>query len=289
MSAVSTSSDPRGAAPAPRRRRAPHPGGVATSFWRHRHLLLPLARRDVVARYRESWLGIAWAVLAPALSLATFTFVFGTIFEARWDVQLDSKTQFALVLFTGLVAHGFAAEVLNRAPGLVLERPNYVKRVVFPLEILPWVATLAALFQAGVSLLVLVAAYAAIVGPPPVAALCIPLLYVPLALVVTGIAWFLASMGVYLRDLKQFVPVLTTLLLFLSPIFYPLSAVPEPFRSLVAANPLAWIVESSRGALFAGRFPDARELALATLAGWAVAWLGLVWFAKTRRGFADVV
>jgi len=266
-----------------------HPGAVLQSFWSHRYLVLQLARRDVLGRYRGSSLGLVWALLTPLLSLATFTFVFGTIFQSRWGVDVGSKSHFALVLFTGLIAYNFFSEALNRAPSLVLENVTYVKRTLFPLEVLPWVATLSGLFHAALSATVLVAAYVLLVGVPPASALLIPLLFVPLALVVTGISWFLASVGVYLRDLKQFVPVLMTLVLFLSPVFYPLSAVPESFRSVVGLNPLSWIVEQSRAALFAGQPPDLRGFVVAIAAGWISAWLGLVWFQRTRKGFADVV
>lgn len=270
-------------------RRLPTPASVVTSFWRHRHLIFSLAKRDVLGRYRGSSLGLLWALLSPVLQLATFTFVFGTIFESRWDVELRSKGEFALLLFAGLVVFFFFADCINRAPGLVFENVSYVKRVVFPLEILPWVASLSGLFQAALNTLVLLAAYLLVVGLPPWTALAIPLLFVPLTLVVTGLSWFLASIGVYLRDVRQFVPVLTTLVMFLCPIFYPLAAVPESFRHWIGLNPLAWIVEQTRGALFFARAPSPAGLVVATAVGWTVAWLGLAWFARTRRGFADVV
>lgn len=270
-------------------RALPSPFEVFGSFWRHRHLVVSLARRDILARYRGSTLGVLWALLSPMLQLATFTFVFGTIFESRWDTVLRSKSEFALLLFAGLIAFFYFSDCINRAPALVLDNEAYVKRVVFPLEVLPWVSALSALFQASINALVLLAAYLLVLGIPPWTALLVPLLVVPLTLVIMGFSWLLASLGVYLRDVRQLVPVLTTLVMFLCPIFYPLSAVPEPFRRAIVLNPLTWVVDQIRGALFFGRVPDPVGLVIAVAAGWGVAWLGLAWFARTRRGFADVV
>jgi lipopolysaccharide transport system permease protein len=262
---------------------------VVGSFWRHRRLALQLARRDVLARYRGSSLGLAWALASPLLMLAVFTFVFSVVFESRWDVALESRAEFALLLFAGLLVFWLFSDCANRAPGLLLENASYVKRVVFPLEILPWVALLGALFHTAVSAAVLLAAYALWIGLPPWTVAWVPLLFLPLALMVLGLSWFLASVGIYLRDVKQIVPVAVLMVMFLSPVFYPLSAVPPAFRPAILANPLTWIIESVRGALFFGRAPGLGAVALATAAGWLVAWAGLLWFAKTRKGFADVV
>ena len=265
------------------------PLAVFSSFWTHRHLLLALVRRDILSRYRGSFLGLAWAFLSPIALLMTFTFVFGTIFESRWDVELASKIQFALLLFAGLIAFWFFSDCVSRAPGIVLENSSYVKRVRFPLEILPWVIVLSALFQAALNSLVLLGAYVVVLGVPSATAWATPVLLVPLLLATLGISWLFASVGVYVRDLRQFVPVLTTLMMFLAPLFYPLSAVPEGFRRIILLNPLSWVVESIRGALFFGQLPDLGHLLVVTLCGWLMAWFGLLWFRGTRKGFADVV
>jgi len=265
------------------------PAAVFTSFWNDRSLIFKLAKREVQARYRGSLLGMAWALLNPLLSLAVFTFVFSTVFQSRWDVPVESKADFALLLFAGLIVFWFFSDCVSRAPALMLENGTYIKRVVFPLEILPWVVILSSLFHTALSTAVLMGAYLLVAGPPPSTALLLPLVFVPMILFVVGLCWFLASAGVYLSDLKQIVPVLVMLMLFVSPIFYPISATPEWFRFYVNLNPLAQIIEEARGALFYARPPSWPLLALFTLAGWAVAWLGLVWFQLTRKGFADVI
>jgi lipopolysaccharide transport system permease protein len=262
---------------------------VFTSFWRHRHLILRLTRREVQAKYRGSLLGLLWALLSPLLLLAVFTFIFSTVFEMRWDVEIRSRSDFALLLFSGLICFWLFSECVSRAPELVFENVSYVKRVVFPLEVLPWVALLSGVFHAALSSLVLLAAYVVWLGTPPWTAALVPILFLPLLLVIMGLSWFLASLGVFLRDTKQIVPVVVTMLMFLSPIFYPLSAIPESFQGFVQLNPLAYIIEEIRAALFYGRLPAWLPFGLAAASGWLVAWLGLVWFQITRKGFADVV
>lgn len=270
--------------------RTPHPLAVFTSAWRHRDVVARLAAREVLARYRGSLLGILWSFLNPLLLLAAFTFVFSVVFESRWDVSTGGRADFALVLFAGLVVYWCFSDCAGRAPDLVLENAALVKRVVFPLEVLPWVVLLAALFHACVGVGVLLAARLALGGgAPPPTALLFPLVLAPVALLSLGCSWFLASLGVYVRDVRQVVPVGLTLLLFLSPIFYPLEAVPDGMRTAVALNPLALLVEQMRGVLLFGRVPDPAALLAVTLSGWGVAWLGLVWFTRTRRGFADVL
>ena len=170
--------------------------------------------------------------------LVVYTFVFSVVFNARWSAGSDSKTEFALVLFAGLIVFNLFAECANRAPGLILANVNYVKKVVFPLEILPWVALGSAMFHAMISLGVWLAAYVLLFGLPHVTALFLPLVFLPLAFFIMGVSWALASLGVYLRDVSQFVGILTTVLMFLSPIFYPVTALPEAYRSFLLLNPL---------------------------------------------------
>lgn len=260
--------------------------------WQHRKLILRLARREIEARYRGSALGLAWSVLVPLMMLAVYTFVFAVVFKARWDVQLENQADFAMLVFSGLILFSFFAECLNRAPGLMFENVSYIKKVVFPLEIMPWVTIAVALFNALVGFVVMTVFYLALRGLPPVSAVFFPLLLVPLVLISFGFTCFLSSMGVYLRDIRQFTGVLTTVLMFLSPIFYPISAVPQSLQSWIYLNPLTVLLESSKQLLFWGRLPDAQEatqISLYFLSAWLFAWLGYVWFMKTKKGFADVI
>ena len=263
---------------------------VFTSYWRHRQLILQLARRDVMGRYRGSLLGLAWSFLTPLLMLLVYTFLFGVVFKSRWGgATVESRLDFALILFVGLIVHGLFAECVNRAPGLVLQHASFVKRVVFPLEILPWTVMLSALFHSGVSLAIWFAfAIVSGIGLSPTA-IFLPLIFVPLVFLTMGCSWFLSSVGVYLRDTSHTVVILTSVLLFLSPIFFPSTAVPAQFRFLIRLNPLTFVVEQARAVLTFRSLPDFYWLAVVTAQNLALAALGLWWFQKTRRGFADVI
>ena len=259
-------------------------------LWRNRQLTRQMIHRDIAGRYKGSALGLAWSFFNPVFMLAVYTFVFSEIFKARWGTGEDeSKTQFAVVLFAGMIVHGLFAEVLNRAPGLILANVNYVKKVVFPLEILPVVSLGAALFHSLVSLGVLLAAFALFNGYVHWTAVLIPLVMLPLVVLTLGLAWMLASLGVFLRDVGQTIGIITTVLMFLSPVFYPVTAVPERFRPFIMANPLTFIIEQAREVLIWGHLPNWTGLGIYTLAATAVAWAGYAWFQKTRKGFADVL
>ena len=256
-----------------------------------RDLLLQLVRRDILGRYRGSLLGIAWALVTPLLLLAVYGFVFGGIFRVRWsaDPAAGGVVAFALPLFAGLIVFGIFADVMTRAPGAVLAHPSFVRKMVFPLEVLPVVTLGSALFHAVMGFAVLLVAMLAFGVTPAWTALFLPLVLLPPLLLALGIAWALAALGVYVRDITQIVGTLATALLFLSPVFFPLSALPEGVRPFVALNPLTLPVEQVRDVLFWGRMPDWAALAVYTLAAAFVAWAGYAWFQATRKGFADVL
>jgi lipopolysaccharide transport system permease protein len=265
------------------------PHEMLASLWRHRGLIMASTQREVLGRYKGSVLGLLWSFFNPLFMLAVYTFVFSVIFKSRWNADSESKTEFALILFAGLIVFNLFAECLNRAPSLILSNANYVKKVVFPLDILPFVSMLSALYHALISLGVWLVTYLAIFGLPPLTALLLPLTLIPLMLFIMGISWALASLGVFLRDVGQFITVLTTVLMFLSPIFYPASALPEAYRHLLYLNPLTPVIEMTRDLLYWGKLPDWIDMCLYWLATGAIAWLGFAWFQKTRKGFADVL
>jgi lipopolysaccharide transport system permease protein len=264
---------------------------LGKSLWRNRQLIVQMTKREVVGRYKGSAMGLAWSFFNPVFMLVVYTFVFSEIFKSRWGGAGgdDSKTQFAILLFVGMIVLSLFSEVLNRAPSLILNNVNYVKKVVFPLEILPVVAMGAALFHSFISLVVLLVAFTLFNGHLQITAIFIPLVLLPLILVTLGIAWLLAAIGVFLRDVGQTIGVITTMLMFLSPVFYPITAVPEKFRSLIMANPLTFIIEQAREVLVFGHMPDWTGMWIYTLAATAVAWTGYALFQKTRKGFADVL
>lgn len=259
------------------------------SLWRNRELIKASANREVLGRYRGSVMGMLWSFFNPLFMLLVYTFVFSVVFKARWNSGSDSKTEFALVLFAGLIVFNLFSECMNRAPGLILGNVNYVKKVVFPLEILPWVALCSALFHGAISLLVWLAAYSVFFGIPHATVLYLPIILLPFGLFIMGLAWALASLGTYLRDVSQFIGVITTALMFLSPIFYPATALPETYRHLLYLNPITPVVEQTRDVLFWGKAPDFSVLGIYLIVTAIVAWLGFAWFQKTRKGFADVL
>lgn len=265
------------------------PKEMLTSLWRHRDLISASAKREVLGRYRGSIMGLLWPIVIPIFMLTIYTFVFSVVFKARWGEGGGSKTEFALMLFAGLIVFNLFAECINRAPGLILGNVNYVKKVVFPLEILPVVGLLSALFHCSISLVVWLLAYVVLFGMPHTTALYLPLIILPYMMFIVGLSWGLASLGVYLRDVGQVVSILTTVLMFMSPIFYPITALPEDYRRLLYLNPLTTVIEQVRSVLYFGSPPNFPMLAMYWIATFIIAWLGFAWFQKTRKGFADVL
>ncbi len=263
---------------------------LARSLWQHRQLIKKMAWREVVGRYKGSFIGLFWSFINPVLMLTVYTFVFSVVFKARWGLGGgDSKTSFALILFVGLIVHGLLAEVLNRAPSLIVSNINYVKKVIFPLEILPAISLLAALFHSMVSILVLLLASAAIKFYLPWTVILFPIVLLPLIMLILGLSWILASLGGFIRDIGQTIGIITTVMLFLAPVFYPLSAMPEKYHPYIMANPLTFIIEQSREVLIYGHLPNWSGLGLYMLIAIAIVWIGYAWFQKTRKGFADVL
>lgn len=278
-------------APQASQERTRHPATLAALWtlpWRQRALLLPLMQRDVAGRYRGSVMGVVWSFVHPLLMLAVYTTVFGVFLQARWAGS-STQADFALTLFVGLIVFNAFAECVNRAPGLIIAHTNYVKKVIFPLDILPVMVVGAALFHAGMSLLVWMAFALVLHGTLPWTLLLVPLVWVPLVLTLLGLTWFVSALGVYVRDVAQMMGILTTMVMFLSPIFYATHTVPPAFQWLMWCNPLTMIIEQSRHVMLHGVLPDVAGLGLATGLSLGLAWLGFLWFQKTREGFADVL
>lgn len=265
------------------------PTTLFASLWRHAGLIRVSARREVLGRYQGSLLGLFWSFFNPLFMLAIYTFVFSVVFNARWGTGNDSKTEFALLLFAGLIVFNIFAECITRAPTLIIGNVNYVKKVVYPLEILPFTILLSALFHGFISFAVWILAYLVLFGWPQWTVLYLPLILMPFLFFIMGLSWALAALGVFLRDIAQFVTVVTSMLMFLSPIFYPLSALPEDFQKIVLLNPLAIVIEMVRSVLYFGQTPDFMMLAVYWVIAMGCAWLGFALFQKTRKGFADVL
>ena len=276
---------------------AAHPTSLRamlSGLWHNRMLIWQMSKRDVVGRYKGSLMGLLWSFLNPLLMLAVYTFFFAVVFKSRWGVPSatgaeESKTQFAVILFVGMIVHGLFAEVLNRAPTLILSNVNYVKKVIFPLEILPVISMVSALFHSAVSLSVLLMVFIIFNGFVHWTIVFIPLIIIPLVIFTLGLAWILASLGVYARDVGQTIGLAMTVMMFLSPVFYPITSLPVEIQPWILMNPLTFIIEQARAVLIWGQLPNWYGLLKYTILASLIAWLGFIWFQKTRKGFADVL
>lgn len=259
------------------------------SLWQHRRLTGRLAWREIAGRYRGSAGGLVWSLVTPILMLAVYTIVFAGIFQARWS-QGGSSLEYALQLFAGLIVHGMVAECLNRAPPLFIDNSNLVKRVVFPLDVLPLVNLLSAVFHALIGLAVLVV-FATVLEQqlPPLTIFWLPIVWLPYLVFLAGLGWLLAALGVYLRDISQVTALLTTILLFMSPVLYPITMLPESLHIFFRLNPLTVIIEQTRVVVLGGTAPTFWVLGL--YLGLALVWarLCLAAFDRMRTGFADVL
>jgi len=256
---------------------------------RHFALIVQMARRDVDKRYRGSFAGLFWTFFNPLLMLVIYTFVFGVIFKARWNAQVTGHFQFAIVLFAGLNINTLFTECANRATTLIEENTNYVKRVVFPLETLSWSVIGAALFHLLVSTLALLVLSLIVNHAIPWTVVLFPIVVACFMPFVAGTVWLLASLGVFFRDLRQLMAIITSALMFLAPILYPMTQIPAQYRYLLYLNPLTVIAEASQNVLLWGKPPVWTHLGSYLLVSLLFAWLAFAWFEQTKKGFADVI
>ncbi len=254
----------------------------------HAGLIRQFAAREFDTRYRQSLLGSLWAVLTPLLMLGVYTFVFRSVFKLRWPAGSDSNLGFALRVYAGLAVFNFFAECVNRAPRLVLDQPHLVKKVVFPLEVLPWVSAASAFVNLAIALALLLL-FGLADGGPHLSVLALPLVWLPLLPLCLGLGWLLAAVGTYVKDVGQVLGLLVSLLMFLSPIFFPVEALPAAVQPWLALNPLALPITQTRQVLLDGLWPAWGPWGLQLLASCAIAWLGAAFFKAARGGFADVV
>lgn len=221
--------------------------------------------------------------------LSIYTFVFGAIFKSHWAGQTGGRFEFAIILFTGMNINSMFAECANHAPTLIIENTNFVKKVVFPLETLAWSTLGSALFHLLVSTLVLLGISLLMRGSIPWTAVLFPVVVIPFLPFIAGLVWLLGSLGVFLRDLKQAMGIITAALMFLAPIFYPKEQIAPAYRDLLYLNPLTVIVEASRDVLVWGHMPNWAMLGAYTVASCLFAWIAFAWFERSRKGFADVL
>lgn len=256
---------------------------------RHFALVVQMAKRDVAKRYRGSFAGLFWSFFNPLLMLFIYTFVFGVIFKARWNSQVTGHFQYAIVLFAGLNISTMFSECANKATTLIEENTSYVKRVVFPLETLSWSTLGAALFHLLISTIALLALSLIVNGKIPWTVALFPVVVACFMPFVAATIWLLASLGVFFRDIKQLVSIITTALMFLAPILYPKEMIPPQYQLLLYMNPLTIIAEASQNVLLWGKPPNWIHLGVYVAVSTMLAWLAFAWFQQTRKGFADVL
>ncbi len=266
------------------------PAGIVRSMIVNRTILRQLIRRDIHSRYRKSALGMLWALLTPLLTFAVYAYVFSAILAIRFPSRVpDVEHNYGIVLFSGLMLHFFVTEVLTRSPTLILENVNFVKKVVFPLETLSVVAVGSAVVTLGFNLVVLLLALLAFEASIPLYTLLVPVVWLPFIGIVLGMSWFLSSIGVYLRDVGHLIGIVSTIMLFGSPILFPVETLPPTLQTLIWLNPLSLPVEATRDLVLWGVLPSLRGFAIYCAVSGAVIWLGAYWFQCTKRGFADVL
>lgn len=255
----------------------------------NRYLFTKLVVLDIKKRYQGSVLGILWAILVPLIMLSIYTFVFSEVFSAKWNIDTDNKFEFALMLFCGLCIYNMFSEVVSRSVSLIEQNQNYVKKVVFPIHILPVVITFSALFNCILSVIVLIGANLAITGRVFITAIEFPIILVPHILLCIGFSYFFSAIAVYLKDVASIIPVIITMFMYLTPVFFPLASVPEGFRAIMMINPMTYTIENMRRVILYGSNINWQYLVIATISAAVISILGRMLFMKARSGFADLL
>jgi lipopolysaccharide transport system permease protein len=267
-----------------------NPATLVYHLWMRRNLIIQFTRREIEGRYRGSFLGMIWSLANPLFMLAIYTFVFGLVLKSRWPTaRSDSLGEFALIVFAGLIPFNLFSDCITRAPALIVGVPNYVKKVVFPLEILPVSIMGSALFHMLISVGVLLVAELILFGSVPWTVVLLPVVVLPAIFLGLGLMWFLSSLGVYIRDIGQVVGLVVQALFFFTPIFYSLDIIPEPFKTVILYNPMASVVENFRRVLVLEGQPSWLGLCYWLLGTGTVMVLGYAWFWITKKAFADVI
>jgi lipopolysaccharide transport system permease protein len=266
---------------------------ILYSLKHHFYLIKIMIARDVAARYKGSYLGLLWVFVTPLLLLSVYTFFFTVILKSKWPSNEaglhHSNEMYAMLLFIGMIIHGFFSEAITRAPTIIINNTNYVKKVIFPLEILSFIVIGVASAQMIFNLIILFIALLVTGIGISWTALLLPLVILPLQISCLGIVWFFASLGVYLRDITQATGLIATITMFLSPVFYPASSLPEPYKTIMWLNPLTYVIEDTRKVLIFNTSPQWGWWFGNLVFSMFIAVIGYAWFQKTRKGFSDVI
>jgi lipopolysaccharide transport system permease protein len=260
------------------------------NIYNNKDLLKQLAKQNVLGRYKGSGLGGLWSFVTPLFMLTIYTFVFSVIFKARWGTAVgNSRLEFALTIFCGLAVYNIFSESINSSATTIVSNVNYVKKVVFPLEILPVNMVMSALFFGGIWFIILFAGIGIFMHKICLTAICLPLILLPLILFTLGLSWFIASLGVYIRDVVHFIGLALQALFFMTPIFYPITMVPEQYQTILRLNPMTTIIQETRKVILYNKWPDWQLLGIVFIVSLVIFQLGYAWFMTTKRGFADVL
>lgn len=263
--------------------------GPFSALFGYASLTTELTKRDILGRYRGASFGLLWSLISPFLMLCVYSFAFGVVLKSKWPQVSGGGHPFAIILFVGLIVHGFFSECLSRAPGIVTGNPSFVKKVVFPLEIIPWQVVLTALFQAGMNIIVFILLRLLLEGQISWTIILIPIVFVPLVFISLGVCWFFGALGVYVRDISQVTGVLATAMLFLSSAMIPVQTLSPRVQALFHLNPLTFLIDQARAVALWGTWPDWSGLASYSIGGLIFMYAGYAWFVATKRGFADVL
>lgn len=263
--------------------------GPFDALGQHGHLTYELTRREILGRYRGASFGLLWSLIGPLMMLVVYTVAFGKILGARWNLASGDTAAFGMVLFVGILTHGFVAECLSRSPRLMVENANYVKRVVFPLQLLSWTSALSALFHMAMNVVVFAVLNALLFNKFSPYIFLVPVVVLPLVLITVSLSWVFASLGVYLRDINQAMPVVVTAMLFLSSAIVPVETLSPGYQRIFRLNPLTFFIDQMREVALWGRLPDWEGLAIAMVCGLVALYASYAWFRFTSKGFADVL
>lgn len=265
-----------------------HPAQMFLMLRRHQHLILQLIKRDILSKYRGSFVGLLWLILAPLLMLSLYTLVFSVFMRVHWS-GVTNNLMYSLLIYVGLIIFNFFAECISRSTSMIVCNENFVKKVVFPVEIYPWVIVGTALFHAIVNTCILMVFCFFILGEVNITILLLPVLFLPLVLFTLGVSWFLCSAGVYVRDITHAMTFILQVVMYLSPVFYSISMLPELFQKILLLNPLAFIIEQTRNIVIFGKLPQWQHLGVFFMVSICIAYVGFWGFQKTKDGFADVL
>lgn len=259
-------------------------------FWMHRDLIKQLCKRDFQARYKGSFLGFFWAILNPLLMLAVYTFVFSVVFKGKWGIEAsNNKFEFAIILFSGLSIFSIFTESVNKSPSLLIGNANFVKKVVFPLEVLPIVTVISSLLQSLISFVILIIAVNIFIGFSSWGIILCIFSILPMIMLTLGLSFIISALGVYIKDISYSIIVLTNILVYLTPVFYPLSVVPEFIQRIMYLNPLTPIVENFRNSIVLSQSPFWGSITITLFISYFIMVLGLIIFKKLSSGFADIL